>query len=197
MKSVSVQDLMIPLHEYATVHEEDLLHQAVHALEQAQKNFLAASKERRYPHRAVLVVSQDEEVVGKLSQLDILRSLEPKYDQLVDSRAMNRTTTSGFSLSFLRSMVSDYGLFDRPLVDLCRKAASIKVKDCMLTPDTGEFVHVDDTLEFGVHQLIVGQHQSLLVLEKKRIVGILRLVDVFHQIAELLQSCAITPPQGE
>jgi CBS domain-containing protein len=197
MKNIQVKDLMIPLKDYATIHEDDLLHQAVESLEKAQENFLAASQDRRYPHRAVLVVNQAGKVVGKLSQLDVLSALEPKYSKLFDSRAMNRTTTSGFSQTFLRNMISSYGLFNRPLVDLCRKAASIKVKECMYTPDDGEYVQAEDTLELAVHQLIIGQHQSLLVLQDNDITGILRLVDVFHQIGNLIKSCAITPPSGE
>lgn len=193
MKTIQVKDLMVPLQDYATIEEDDFLHQAIQALENAQESFLAANKERRYPHRAVLVLNRAGKVVGKLSQLDVLSSLEPKYNDVFASSAMQRTTASGFSPAFLRNMISSYGLFDRPLLDLCRKAASIKVKDCMYTPKSGEIVNEDDTLEMAVHQMIVGQHQSLLVMQGEDIVGILRLVDVFQQIGKLIKSCAITP----
>lgn len=195
MKVIRVKDLMVPLQDYATVQEDALLHEAVQALEEAQKRFLAEAKERRYPHRAVLVLNQTGKVVGKLSQLDVLRSLEPKYNDLFDSKATDRTSASGFSPSFLRNMISSFGLYDRPLMDLCRKAASIKVRDCMYTPSNSEFVQAEDTLEVAVHQLIVGQRQSLLVLQGQEIVGVLRLVDVFSQIGNLIQTCAITPSQ--
>jgi len=197
MKTIQVKDLMVPLKDYATVYENDHLYQAVEALEEAQANFLAAAKDRHYPHRAVLVLNSAGKVMGKLSQLDVLRSLEPKYNELFDSKAMTRTTASGFSPSFLRTMISSYKLFDRPLRDLCRKAASIQVKECMYTPESGEYVQKEDTLEVAVHQLIVGQHQSLLVLHNQDIVGIIRLVDVFYQIGILIKSCALTPSQGE
>ena len=38
-------------------------------------------------------------------------------------------------------------------------------------PAPGEHVHDDATLEEGVHQLIVGKHQSLLVMKGDEIVG--------------------------
>jgi predicted transcriptional regulator len=63
----------------------------------------------------------------------------------------------------------------------------------MYTPKSGEIVSIDDTLEMAVHQMIVGQHQSLLVMQGEDIVGILRLVDVFQQIGKLIKACAITP----
>lgn len=191
MKTLRVKDLMIPLKDYATIKNEDTLADAVQTLEEAQNTYLSASSDRRYPHRGVVVVNVAGQVVGKLSMLDVLQCLEPKYETIFASRAVNRTSISGLSPSFLKTMLSNYGLFDRPLSDLCRKAAKIKVKDCMATPESGEIVHLEDTLEVAVHQLIVGQHQSLLVMHEKQIVGILRLVDVFHQVGRRIASCSL------
>ena len=49
----------------------------IHNLEAAQKAF----DPNRYPHRAVLVVDDKNHVVGKLSQHDIIMSLEPLYKE--------------------------------------------------------------------------------------------------------------------
>lgn len=62
---------------------------------------------------------------------------------------------SGFSPAFLRTIISSYKLFDRPLRDLCHKAASIQVKKCMYTPESGEYVHKEDTLEVAVHLAVI------------------------------------------
>ena len=51
MKNYKVQDLMVPLSEYATVTEKATLYDAVNALEKAQEDF----DHTRYRHRAVLV----------------------------------------------------------------------------------------------------------------------------------------------
>lgn len=44
-------------------------------LEKSQKRF----DDERYRHRAILVLDNSGNVVGKLSQLDVLKALEPRY----------------------------------------------------------------------------------------------------------------------
>ncbi len=83
MKSYLVKDLMVPLSEYATVTEDATLFEAVLSLERAQENF--EDKHTRYRHRAILVLDKDGRVVGKLSQLDVLRVSGTKI-QGYDSR---------------------------------------------------------------------------------------------------------------
>ncbi len=190
MKDILVKEMMLSLQEYATIDQEATLYQAITSLEKAQLEYLKSRDSNAFPHRAILVLNSDQKVVGKLSQLDILKGLEPKYNDLIDSESMARTATSGFSSEFLKTMVSQYHLFDKPLQDLCRKSASIKVKEIMYAPGNGEYVHKEDTLEIAVHQLIVGHHQSLLVINDQDIVGILRLVDVFQEVTRQIKTCS-------
>ena len=86
MKSYLVKDLMVPLSEYATVTEDATLYEAVLALEEAQEKF--EDKHTRYRHRAILMLDKEGDVVGKLSQLDVLRSLEPKYQEMIEGRGL-------------------------------------------------------------------------------------------------------------
>ena len=82
MKDLKVVDLMVPLSEYATVSEDATLYEAVLELEKAQEEF----DHTRYRHRAILVLDSDGKVIGKLSQLDALKALEPKYGDMLDRR---------------------------------------------------------------------------------------------------------------
>lgn len=191
MKTIVVKEIMVPLQEYATVDENATLGEAVAALEAAQEEYLKSSEQALYPHRALLVLNKAGKVVGKLSQLDVLKSLEPKYQELISSDTLAKTAASGFSADFLKQMLGQYQLFAHPLQDLCRKAARIKVSQCMYTPSEGEYVQEDDTLEMATHQLVVGHHQSLLVARGEEIVGVLRLVDVFHEVAEEIKVCTL------
>ncbi len=187
MKEISVKDLMIPLEEYATINEDATLYDAVVALEKAQAEF--EKSQNTYKHRAVLVYNKKGKIVGKLSQLDILKGLEPKYNQAAADSG--RMMTSGFSRNFLRSLVQQFSLWDKPMADICRKAAKLHVKDCMYLPEEGEFVDVEDGLDVAVHQLVMGRHQSLLVVKNREIMGILRLTDVFKEVANTIKSCNI------
>ena len=195
MKRLKVKDLMIPLGEYTTVSENATLYEAVRVLREVQKKYLEqakASREVRYPHRAVLVLDSQGRVVGKISQLDVLRALEPQYARIMTSPSLGRLAASGFSAEFLEDLIERYGLFSSGLKDLCQKAAERRVRDFMYTPQEGEYVRDEDTLDRAVHKLVMGQHQSLLVLDGSgEIVGILRLVDVFEVIASAIEACPI------
>ncbi len=181
MHSITVKDLMVPLAEYATVSEKANLFEAVSALEQAQAHF----DSKKYRHRAVLVLSDTGKVVGKLSQLDALKALEPKYSEFSSKGA----AAIGFSKQFILSIMKGHDMWNRPLTDICKKAMDIRVKNIMYTPSEGEFVEENATLDQAIHQLVIGHHQSLLVTRGKKITGILRLTDVFVAVFHEMKQC--------
>lgn len=182
MKSILVKELMIPLSEYTTVTEDATLSEALDALETAQEQF----DKSRYLHRAILVCEKETgKVVGKLSQLDVIRSLEPKYGLFTEEKAFPQTGMShfGFSPKFMQAILEQYELWYEPLKDICQRAGTQKVKEIMHAPTPGEYVKESANLGEAIHQLIMGHHQSLLVTAGKGdIVGILRLTDVFREI---------------
>jgi CBS domain-containing protein len=85
-------------------------------------------------------------------------------------------------------MVEYHRLFDGSLEDLRKKAANIHVRDFMHTLSADESVSEGATLDEAIHLLIMGHHQSLLVKRDDRIVGILRLTDVFSAVFQPLKS---------
>lgn len=184
MKTFKIKDLMVPLTEYATVGVDATLYEAVLALEEAQAQF----DHNRYRHRAVLILDQGGDVVGKVSQLDALRALEPKYDELSYQGHIARF---GFTRKFIDGMLEHHRLWAAPMSDICRKAADRKVTEFMHTLDEGEFVDESATLDEAIHQLVIGHHQSLLVRGQGAIVGILRLTDVFAAVFHVMKSCGI------
>jgi CBS domain-containing protein len=179
-----VRDLLVPLSEYATVSQDATLYDAVMALEKAQLEFDST----RYRHRAILILNESGDVVGKVSQLDALRALEPKYEEMQQRGGLARY---GFTKKFMQSMLDNYHLWDEPLKDICKKGREIPVSQFMTTPTEEEFVDIDATLDEAIHQLVLGSHQSLLVLEKSKIIGILRLTDVFAAVFHQMKECPI------
>jgi len=184
VKSYIVKDLMVPLSEYATVSEDATLYDAILALEKAQESF--EDRHTRYRHRAILILDKDGNVVGKVSQLDLLRALEPKYQGMIEGRGFQRF---GFTKQFMKSMLQEYNLFADPLEDVCRKAGEKNIKEFMYTPGEGEYVIESASLGEAIHQLIMGHHQSLLVTRDEKIVGILRLTDVFAAVFHKMKEC--------
>jgi predicted transcriptional regulator len=88
-------------------------------------------------------------------------------------------------------MMQRYDLWKAPLDHLCRKAGEVRVGSIVSAPPEGEIVEEDATLDKAVHQMIMGHHQSLLVLSGERIVGILRLTDVFKEVSNRIKACKI------
>ncbi|MFW5811036.1 MAG: HPP family protein [Thermodesulfobacteriota bacterium] len=182
-----VKDLMVPLSEYATVPKTATLSEAVMALEKSQQEF----DQNRYRHRAVLIYDENNKIIGKVSQLDILRSLEPKYDEMLTGG--RKSFQMGFTRKFQKSMLEQLKLWDAPLDHICQKAAEKKVESFMTKPEEGEFIEAEANLNEGIHQLVLGHHQSLLVTshDTKEIIGILRLTDVFEAVAKEVAECKL------
>lgn len=184
MDAYTVKDLMVPLSEYATVQENASLYEAILSLEKAQAEF----DHTKYRHRAVLVLDPKGRVIGKLSQLDVLRALESLVD--VTAKDISRIRRYGFSQGFIRRLQRQQQGPIPPLPDLCRRLSRFKAKDFMQTPTEGEFVGLTAGLGTAIHQLVLGNHLSLLVTDgSERILGILRLTDVFAALFHLMKEC--------
>jgi CBS domain-containing protein len=174
---------MVPLVEYATVSEDATLMEAVRALEKAQEQFTRT----RYPHRAVLVLNKENRLVGKLSQHDVVRALEPNYRGVRELGSLSRF---GLNPRLIESMVDQYGLWRTPLNNLCKAAAELKVKEIMYTPEEGEYIEERVPITRALHRLVMGSHHSLLVTDRNQeIVGVLRLTDVFTLVCQTIQGC--------
>lgn len=184
MKTYLVSDLMVPLSEYATVSYDATLYEAVLALERAQEEF----DHTKYRHRAVLVYDEDNNIIGKLSQIDALRALEPKYAEMDTGKGLGRY---GFTRAFMKNMLDSFQLFERPFTDICKKAGLQNVKQFMSSFSEGEYVDGDASLDEAIHQFVLGNQQSLLVTQGEEVVGILRLTDVFAAVFHTMKECNI------
>jgi len=66
-----------------------------------------------------------------------------------------------------------------------------KVSEFMYKLDEGEFVEEASTLNEAIHQLVIGQHQSLLVVRNDEITGLLRLTDIFSEVSNRVKACEL------
>mgnify|MGYP006285857357 CR=1 FL=1 len=183
MKSKKIKEMMITLSDYATVPDSENLAGAIRSLKQSN-----ADKQLHHKHRAVLVCDADQHVIGKVGIREILKALEPKYRQFAGTEQAGSVSLShfGFNQEFLSSLVDKYSLWHESMDTLVAKAAKTPVKDIMYTPSRGEYVNIDAPISEAVHQFIIGCHQSLLVVEKNRVVGILRLADLFDMVCDIM-----------
>jgi len=183
MEIITVESLMVPIEEYATVSEDVTLYEAVKVLEKAQEE---QDRQRyHYLHREILVLDRNGKAEGKISQLDVLMALEPKYKEMGDMKSISR---AGFSVEFLKSMLEKFDLCDIPFTHMCARTADLKVKELMSSLSEGEHVEADMALCEAVHMFVIGDHQSLLVTRDEEIIGILRLTDVFKEVFQTMES---------
>lgn len=173
---------MVPTSEYTTISKDATLHEAIEVLGNAQVEFNQA----RNRHRAILVLDNEGHVVGKLSQIDVIRGLEPGYRDVKPPAELKHWALSKETIT---NMMKDMQLWQKPLEDICKKSDRIYVRDIMYTPAEGEYVSQDATLDEAVHQLVIGHHQSLLVVEDNNVTGILRLTDVFSSLVQVVNQC--------
>jgi CBS-domain-containing membrane protein len=133
-------------------------------------------------HRAVLVVDDTGEIVGKVGHFAFLKGLEPAYQQMGDWDAMSRAGLSG---DFVRSVVDTHRLWHQSAAQLRQRVAKTTVGEIMRP--VGESVSADAPLTDAIHFFVVYQTLSLLVREGGRVSGILRLSDVYRRVCDFLR----------
>ena len=177
-----VKDLMVPVKECGTILQEKTVCEAIQTLLKARDKQRSQGGEFKY--RVLLVLDDEHRVVGKLGHTDIAMNLDPRYQSDESSQSIAHTTTAGLSPALLNSLVHWDPIWNESFEQRCREVLKLKVKDCMVTPTNEEWVQENDLLEVAMHNLAAGRHQSLLVTGEDGVVGILRLTDVFEQIAQ-------------
>ncbi len=179
MKTKTVKEIMVPISDYATVSEGATLKDAIRGLENEHKAF----GDRPYRHRSLVVIDDARRAVGRVSQIDIMRALEPRYAEIGDAFWVAR---SRLTVRMLRMIREEFQLWDQPVETLCRNTEQRRVADIMQVPTEGEFVDEDDTMNIAMHRIVMGSHHSLLVTRGQVIVGIVRSTDLFNALYDMI-----------
>ena len=182
MENYLVKDLMVPISEYATVTVGMSLLDAVRVLERAQEMYTVS----KYEHRAILVLDEAGQVVGKISQLRALKAIEGDHEFHDEIEEMRKFKFSETYVAQLRDKFRSRKKIIQ--ADTLRDAATKKVEEFMQTPSPGEYVSEDCSLDTAIHKLVAGTHLSLLVTRNQEIVGILRISDVFAAVFHKMAS---------
>jgi hypothetical protein len=184
MKTKLVKDLMLPLSEYAVVNENATILEALKALDDAQLRLPPG----HFKHRAVLVADARGQIVGKLGHHGFLAALEPKYTVLGDVEKLSRV---GLSEEFIHSMMDNYRFWQDNMEDLCRRARTVRIKEVMKPVEAS--IDENKSLTEAIHLLIMWQTLSLIVTHDDQVVGVLRLADLFREIADFVTSGECQP----
>ncbi len=179
MDDKKVKHLMVPLDEYPVVKQDATLLDMIEALDEGQRRLPPG----RAPYRAVLVVDENGKIVGKIGQMAFLKALEPKYNLLGDMEKLN---TAGLSPEIVSLVMDHYRFFEEGFSDLSRRRSSMRAQDVM-HPVT-ESVDEGAPLSDAIHKIVMWQQLSLLVTREDEAVGLIRLSDLYDEVARQMKS---------
>lgn len=179
MDEKKIKDLMVPIDEYPIVKEDATLLDVVIALE----NALSRLPPGRQPYRAVLVADGGGKIVGKIGQLAFLMALEPKYNLLGD---LEKLQTAGLSPDLVSLVMDHYRFFEERLSDVCQRRSSMRAADAM--HPVSESVDEKASVADAIHKIVMWQQLSLLVTRGDEVVGLIRLADLYDEVAMQMKS---------
>jgi predicted transcriptional regulator len=173
MPTKNAGDIMIPLDCYPHIPHHYKLRQAVDVMEQAT----ILCGERVSLPRALLVFNEGEELVGIVRRRDILRGLEPKFLRTMSHPHRKQL----FEVEVDPDLVV---LSSGRIAKAVREQAEHKVSEVM-QPIVATVKH-NDHLTKVIYKMIHWDLALLPVLEEGNVVGVVRSVDAFHEIAKLV-----------
>ncbi len=177
MELVTARDLMIPLDSYPWIQTGATLHDAIHAVSDTH---IEAHSEQSMP-RLVLVLNEEDHLVGMLRRRDILRALSPRF--LFKSRAKHpEAVFDGEVASELSDMLA------HKIVNHYRDHVSDSIDEYVqpiqetAAPDHSVIRLIKAMVENGEHMLPV--------LEDEHVIGVVRSVDVLWAVNQMLSTGA-------
>jgi CBS domain-containing protein len=183
VKTMQLKDFVVSIDKYPFVHEKATVQDVAVALKEA---WTKAKKGSAIP-KEVIVLDENRHAVGKIGQLDLIVGLEDGYRKIGDIRAVSHT---GFTRDFIKMMIDQHGLWQKPLAHICTKAGRIKVKDIMYTPKESEYIEESGSLDEAIHQLVIGHHRNLIVTKDEQVVGVFRLDELFSKVCGEIYACS-------
>ena len=170
----TVGEIMVPLAQYPCVRDNTTLREAVEVIENAQ---IEVSERKSLP-RVLLVYDEIDVFVGYVRRRDIMRGLEPR--SLVSRPLEYRKKLFDVAIDPNLSELS----YDH-LVKGIREMGKMRVSDVMNPIEAT--INADDHLIKAVSEMVSLDVSPIPVLKDGHVVGVVRTVDVFHELALLLR----------
>ncbi|MBZ0266446.1 CBS domain-containing protein [bacterium] len=172
MMDVEAGDIMIPLDQYPHIPFWFTIRQAVAELEHSD---IEVNGRRSLP-RALLVFDETYQLLGIVRRRDILKKLEPEY-----------LHTSVRHQKKLFDVEVDTNLAEFSFEKesrIIREKAEMLVSEVMLPIE--ESVALHDHLAKIIYIMVHHDQNLVPVVESDNVVGVVRSVDVFHEVAEII-----------
>ncbi|MDO8890710.1 MAG: CBS domain-containing protein [Sulfurimicrobium sp.] len=160
-----IRDILVPLADFPHITHEASIRDAFAVLQNNQQT-------AGWRFRHLLVLDAQETLVGILGIRDLLRALMPGYLKATTAQHVAGALPDDTSLSIL---------WQDSFVAQCRQMNEVRVGSYM-TPVRCT-VQAGDPLTRAAYLMISHEVNMLPVLDGRRVVGVVRIVDVFNQAA--------------
>ncbi|MFC2150470.1 HPP family protein [Calditrichota bacterium] len=174
MQERRARDIMIPLDSYPHIPYWFTLRQVVAEMEKSE---IEIDGKQSLP-RVVLVFDEQYQLLGTVRRRDIMKGLEPKFIENMGHHKMQEPFT----------VEGDTELIDftsGKVAQSIREQAERPVSSVM-TPITST-ADADDHLAKLIYMLVSRDISLLPVLDNGKVVGVVRSVDLLHEVAEILE----------
>jgi CBS-domain-containing membrane protein len=171
MENIRAKDVLIPIDQYPHIPYWFTLRQAMMLIETSE---LERDGRKSLP-RVVLVFDEKYQLMGMVRRRDILRGLEPDF--LSQKPISYRRKLFDVKVDPDLSEIS----FDKIIVGV-RERAERPVSEVMIPIETT--VDYEDHIVKVIYEMNQHDLSILPVLRDNKVVGVVRTVDVFHEIAK-------------
>ncbi len=166
--STTIRDIYVPLREYPNIRDTATLKDAFAVLHNA------FSTGKRFRH--VLVLNDRDELIGILGMRDILRGLFPDYLRTQEHPQHAAPIPDFPSLTLIWAETCQ---------TQCPEAAKKPVKD-FIGSVPGK-VGINDALTLATYLMVIHDTSMLPVVDGKRLVGVVRMIDVFNEASKVVR----------
>ena len=173
MSTKLAEDIMVPLEKYPHISHWFTLRQALKYIEEAE---LDVNRRKSLP-RALLVFDEHQHLLGILRRRDILRGLEPNF-----LKTMSIPVRKGlFDIEVDENLVDlSTGKIGEAIQEQAERLVSEVMSPIIAT------VNSDDHLAKLIHKILSRNVSLLPVLKDGKVIGVVRTVDIMHEIADLV-----------
>ncbi|BDQ37017.1 hypothetical protein SYK_13770 [Pseudodesulfovibrio nedwellii] len=166
-------DIMIPLERYTRIDIDSTVRDAIAALENAMREFMATDRLMDTGHRSVVVTGSNNTVVGILSPLDLIDAVRPEY---LSVPKPSMADTLQYSAMFWQ------GLFTSRVKEIVDKPVRTFMSDSLPVIDAeANLMEVADTM-------VTLPARRMLVQANGKDVGIVREQELFYEVAKIISS---------
>ncbi|MFC1555764.1 HPP family protein [candidate division KSB1 bacterium] len=174
MRDIKVSDIMIFLDEYPAIAlNTATIHDAIETLFNAQIDIGG----RKSLPRILIIINREDEIMGMVRRRDIFRGLQPQF--IVDSHLQYQS--QHFDIQIDRNLAELS--FENMLMHLSDRAQK-PVADVMFSDIYT--INYDDHVFTALHVMVRHNITILPVMNKSKVVGIVRSVELFEVIAKSL-----------